>query len=177
MNDDVVIGKFGRPHGVKGEVRFFLYNPDSELLQPDLELSLQGSSVATVTVATVRRADKFAILTLVGFQGREAAERVRNAEASVPRATLPEPDPDEFYLVDAVGFELLAAKTAGAEPTTLGTLKGWLDIGPTDIMAVTGPDIRGRMLIPYADHTVDRIDFDEGRIYLHPLDTWAPGDE
>lgn len=176
MSDDVVIGKFGRPHGVNGEVRFFAYNPDSALLEPGIELQLTGCSLKSVTVAKLRSADKFEILTIDGIGSREEAERLRNAEASVPRSALPEPEPDEFYLVDVIGFEVWGASSINASVECLGCVKGWLDLGSTDIMAVTGPAIKGRMLVPYSDQVVDRIDFDTQRVMLLPLDTWAPED-
>lgn len=175
MTDNVVIGKFGRPHGVHGEVRLFLYNPDSELF--DLrDLVLFADGIGALPLESLRPADKFAIARLTGVDSREDAERLRNREVFVPRAALPEPDPDEFYLVDVIGFDVRAPQTTGAEAALLGKVKGWLDIGPNDIMAVTGPDIRGRLLVPHVDHIVDRFDFETRCVHLHPLDTWMAPD-
>ena len=176
MSDEVVIGKFGRPHGVRGEVRFFPYNPETELLDEGRTLRLSKCSLDSVTIVSVRFADKFDIVRLDGIDSREDAERLRNVEASVARSELPEPDEDEFYLVDVVGFEVWAAQRAGEERRKIGKLKGWLDIGPNDLMAVTGPEIKGRMLGPYLDHTVETIDFDAQRVLLMPLDTWLAED-
>ena len=134
MSDDVVLGKFGRPHGVKGEVRFFPYNPDSDLLAPELVLRL-ADSAETVTVTSVRSGQKFVIVALEGIEDREGADRLRNKEAFVPRASLPEPEPDEFYLVDVVGFEVWGGQTSADDRRLLGTVKGWLDVNATDIMA------------------------------------------
>lgn len=176
MSDAVVIGKFGRAHGVRGEVRLFVFNPDSTLVAADVELTLVGAPAGSVVITSVRQADKFLIVTVDGITDREGAERLRSREVSVPRDTLPEPDDDEFYLVDVVGFEVWAATSTGDEPRLLGQVKGWLDIGPHDIMAVTGPEISGRMLVPHVDHVVERIDFDLGRVQLQPLDQWAAED-
>lgn len=173
MSNDIVIGKFGRPHGVRGEVRFFPDNPDSELIVPELELIIRGATPDRVIVRSVRRADKFLIVTLDGVDGREQAERLRNKEALVPRAILPEPDPDEFYLVDLIGFEVWGPRTQGAEPRLLGHVKGWLDVGTTDMMAVTGPDISGRLLVPHLDHVVETIDFETRQVHLFPLELWT----
>lgn len=177
MSDDVVIGKFGRPHGVRGEVRFFVYNPESELVTAGRTLKLVDGKLADVTVKSARQADKFLILQVEGFNSREDAERVRSKEASVARSELPAPADDEFYLHDVVGFEVWAPRTSGGEAELLGTVKGWLDIGPRDIMAVTGPNIKGRMLVPHIDHVVDTIDFETNQVRLHPMDLWAPDDE
>lgn len=177
MSDDVVIGKFGRPHGVQGEVRFHAYNPESDLLAPGLRLRLIGTKLDGAKVKAVRRADKFDIVTLEGIHDRDAAERVRNAEVAVPRTALPPAGPDEFYLVDVIGFEVWGAARTGEERRLLGHVKGWLDIGPTEIMAVTGPEISGRLLVPRVAHVVEQLDFETGRVLLHPLDTWAPEEE
>lgn len=174
MSDKVVIGKFGRPHGVQGEVRYFPYNPDSDLIVADLELFVSSGSYV---VSSVRSADKFLIVSLDGVRGREAAAALRNEEVWVPRDVLPDLDDEEFYLADVVGFEVWAPATEGAELHLVGRLKDWLDVAATDIMAVTGPNIRGRMLVPYIDHVVEEIDFDAERVVLHPLDTWTPDED
>lgn len=171
MSDDVVIGKFGRPHGVRGELRFFPHNPDSELLTPGLVLHLDDCPIEQVTVASVRQADRFALITLEEIDGRDEADQLRNAQARVPRDSLPAPDEDEFYLVDVIGYAV--CEETDGELRELGRVKGWLDLAAQDIMAVTGPDIKGRLLVPYTENAVKTIDFDNERVVLHPLDSWA----
>ena len=171
----MAVGRFGRPHGVRGEVRFFPYNPESELLEDGLALFVDDREDA-ITVKRFRAADRFLIVTLDGIGSRQDAESLRNRIASVPRSVLPDLEDDEFYLTDLIGFEVHAARTEDDTPQIIGRLKGWLDAGPTDIFAVTGPEISGRMLVPYLDHVVQNIDLQAGRITLFPLDSWASQD-
>ena len=48
-----------------------------------------------------------------------------------------------------------------------------LDVGTTDMMAVTGPDISGRLLVPHLDHVVKTIDFETRQVHLFPLELWT----
>lgn len=174
MTDRVVVGKFGRPHGVTGEVRFWLYNPDSDLVEPGVKLR---TDKAVLEVASARPGDRFLILTLEGVQGREAAAALTNAEVWIPRDELPEPDPDEFYLVDIIGFDVEGCTVEGAEPSIVGKVDGFLDSSTVDIMIVTGPRLKKRLLIPMIDVALETIDHEAHIVRLAPFDRWFPEDE
>ena len=172
--DRVIIGKFGRPHGVRGEVRFFAYNPDSGLVQPGTTLFVDERPLV---VEGIRMGDRFHILELRGVSCREDAEILTNHEAWVPRAELPEPGPDEFYLVDIIGFDVVGRERASDEPAVVGRLQAFMDSPSVDIMIVTGPRIRGRLLVPMVDETVEAIDHETRAIRLHPFEAWYPEGE
>lgn len=174
MTDRVIIGKFGRPHGVHGEVRFFAYNPDSDFIEPGTVVRIEDRELK---VETVRYGDRFHILELHGVEGREQAEALTNLEAWVSRDELPEPDPDEFYLVDIIGFEVVGRERESEEPAVIGRLDNFMDSASADVMIVTGPRIRGRLLIPLLDDTVETIDHDAQQVRLHPFERWFPEGE
>jgi 16S rRNA processing protein RimM len=174
-DEPVIIGRFGRPHGVRGEVRFFAYNPDSELLGSGTRLVLPDGDV--VTIEKVRSADRFEIMKIVDVDDREAAGALRNLEAGIDREAFPEPAPDEFYLVDLIGFEVFGRRTAEDELEVVGTVDGFLEGTSTEVMAVTGPKLHRRLLVPMIDDTLQNIDPDSQQIVLYPFDGWAIPDE
>lgn len=176
MTDFVILGKFGRPHGVKGEVRLFLYNAASDLELAGLTLRTEDDSLRA-KIESVRAADKFLITRIAGISSRSEAERLTNVEVGVSRAELPELADDEFYLVDVIGFDVLCAPTTGADAEAIGKVSAFLDGTTTDVMSVEGPPLRRRLLVPFLDHIIAGIDFEQGQILLAPFDEWAPEDD
>lgn len=170
----IILGKFGRPHGVRGEIRFFPYNPDTELIEPGLRV-IAGDEPCVFD--TVRPHDRCLIVSIAGCEGRDDIERFKNREVSVPRDALPDLDDDEVYLADLIGYDVVGRERADEEPLVLGTLQGFLDSTAVDVMIVTGPRIRKRLLVPMTDHALERIDYDAGVVVLHPFEAWMPEGE
>lgn len=156
-------------------MRFFLYNPGSSLLEAGTEIHLKDGRVATIE--SIRSAAKFEIVKLVDVDDRDAAGEYRNAEAGVPRDAFPEPDPDEFYLVDLIGFDVYGRQSEEDDAELVGTVDGFLEGTSTEVMVVKGPRLAGRLLVAMIDETLELIDSDESRIVLHPFDLWAVPDE
>lgn len=105
----VSLGAISRPHGVRGELRVHLFNPDSELLTTLARVHLRDGQgrVTAFGVRSARRAPKTWLLALDGIITPEAAEALRDHEVCVDRSEMPAPDDDEFYLRDAVGLPVV----------------------------------------------------------------------
>ncbi|MFX8362532.1 ribosome maturation factor RimM, partial [Acinetobacter baumannii] len=74
---------------------------------------------------------------------RGAAEGLKGLRLYVPRAALPAPGEDEFYLADLVG---LAAETA--DGTRVGTVLAVHDFGAGDVLELRQP-IGGTIFLPF----------------------------
>jgi NAD(P)-dependent dehydrogenase (short-subunit alcohol dehydrogenase family) len=77
-------GRVGRPHGLDGS--FHVTRPRPLLLELDAELRVAGTATRIVRRSGT---DERPILRLAGFDGREAAERLRGEELLVARAAAP----------------------------------------------------------------------------------------
>lgn len=111
--DWVVLGVVTRPHGVRGELRVHAFNDESDLIAGLHTVHLRDSSgvLSAYVVRAARRAPKTWLLALEGVATVEAADALRDQDLCLPRAMMPAPAADEFYLRDAVG---LPVKQAGA---------------------------------------------------------------
>jgi len=167
----VILGKFGRPHGVNGEVRLYPFNEDSDVWGPGFEglIELDGEE-RLIVLEDFRWAERFAIVRVEGVRFRDQAQMLTNVEIYVPRDALPDPDDDEFYLIDLVG---LPVYVEGVD-TPIGTVDGIMDAGAHDILVVPYARGKGRALIPIVDHALRKMDPADGRITLAPLEEWAP---
>jgi 16S rRNA processing protein RimM len=164
----VVIGRIGRPHGVRGEVTVEVRTDDPDLrFVAGAVLRTDPAERGPLTVAARRWHNDVLLLTLEGpggevFDSREAAETVRNTELLVDVADLPElEDPDAFYDHQLVG---LAARLA--DGSVLGEVTAVRHEG-ADLLVVRRPD-RGELLVPFVAAIVPTVDVDGGFVVVDP---------
>lgn len=108
----VAVGAIIKPHGVRGELRVYAYNPDSEIWSELTEVFLApegGGAEKQYRVLNARPGPKYLIFRLEGVGSREIADTLRRAEILVDRNAFAELDEGEFYLVDLVGLPVITA--------------------------------------------------------------------
>ena len=171
--DTVVVGRIGRPHGVRGEVTVEVRTDD-----PDLRF-VRGAVLATdppsrgpITVEGVHWHSGTLLLRLEGVDSREAAEELRNTELVVAVDDLPAiEDPDSFYDHQLVG---LAARLP--DGTELGAVTA-VRHEAQDLLVVRraeGGELlviirdRGEALIPFVREIVPTVDVRGGRVVVTP---------
>lgn len=105
------VGKITRPHGVRGELKAHLYFEGSRSLWEVDRLVLRSPSgrEQNLAIESVRGGPKGPILALVGVDGRDAAEALRDHTIWVPRVELEPLAPGEYYLIDLVGCQVVLA--------------------------------------------------------------------
>jgi 16S rRNA processing protein RimM len=171
--DLITVGKFGRPHGTRGEVRLWLYNEESEVVDIGLELTvgMDGDS-EQLHIRSIRFAERFAIVELFGIRSREAAQRLRNLEVHVPRSILPEAEEGSFYQADVIGAQVLIRTKSGEASRALGRVEKFWTQSHHDIMVVRTAD-KKRVLVPLIGRAVETVDVEAATVVLHPADEWA----
>lgn len=98
----VEIGYVSGVFGTRGEVKVYLYNPDSTLFNGPLNCGLVGVEGTMVSVAMSVRsgAGKKIIGRFNVCTSRDQAESIVGHKIVVHRTALPELEPDEFYISD-----------------------------------------------------------------------------
>jgi 16S rRNA processing protein RimM len=102
----VVVGRIGRPHGVRGEVTVEVRTDDPDLrFTAGAVLRTDPADRGPVTIARVHWHSGTLLLRLEGVDSREDAEALRNTELLVDVAALPPlEDPDVYYDHQLVGL-------------------------------------------------------------------------
>lgn len=162
--DYVVLAQVTRPHGVRGELKVKLFNPDSDLLLRlrQVRMVLPEGDAREVTLRKPREVPGGLIVALDGVDDRDAAEALRGARFEVPRAALEPTDPDEFYIVDLIGCR------AELDGELLGTVVTVLDYPTCDVIVVE--DGARRLEIPLIDAYVGDIDLAARRVSIRSLE-------
>jgi 16S rRNA processing protein RimM len=164
----VVVGRIGRPHGVRGEVTVEVRTDDPELrFAPGAVLRTEPASRGPVTVVARRWHREVLLLTVERPSGpvgsREEAEELRDTELHVAVADLPElDDPDSFYDHQLVG---LAARLA--DGTALGEVVAVRHEG-AELLVVRRADDDDELLVPFVSAIVPTVDLAGGFVVVDP---------
>ncbi|MFT4263201.1 MAG: ribosome maturation factor RimM [Nocardioides sp.] len=177
---EVLVGRIGKPHGLRGHVTIDVRTDEPERrfaegarLRAEAPRGSAFSATA-LTVESARRHQGVLHLLFDGIADRTAAEAARGVllYADVPAAETPE-DPDEFYDHQLVG--LAAHDTAGA---LLGEVTGLVHGGAQDLLQLrTTPELgRRTVLVPFVRALVPTVDLAAGSVVIadrpglvHPL--------
>jgi len=159
------IGRFGRPHGVRGDIRFWPFNPESELLKKSaaIRIGQTAQDTRSYTVQHVRRDAKGVVVRLKEFDDRDDVRVLTNQQWFEDRADFPELADDEIYYADLIG--MTCRDESGV---SLGPIKDVVDVGPNSILVI---DHGGReVMVPNVDAFVLSMDMDAQEVIIRPLD-------
>jgi 16S rRNA processing protein RimM len=161
---DLVVGRIGRPHGVRGEVTVEVRTDDPDArFAPGSSLRTDPAERGPLTVAAVHPRSGGLVLAFEGVGSREEAEALRGIVLVVDSAELPEiEDADEWYDHQLVG--LAAVDPAGA---ALGEVADVVHAPASDLLVVRDADGREH-LVPFVRELVPAVDVPGGRVVVDP---------
>ncbi len=175
----VIVGRIGRPHGIRGEVVIGVRTDE-----PDLRFAVGATLDATeradepasaqLTVAAVRWHSGQLLVAFAGVTDRTAAAELTGRWLSVDSSQLPEiGDPDEFRDHELIG---LSVRTCTGDP--VGVVADVLHYGQ-DLLVVRRTDGQeGESLVPFVKAIVPEVDVQGGVVVIDPppglLEAQAP---
>lgn len=106
LPDDVRLGQINGVHGLAGEVKVFLYNPGSFLMDAPREVTLVAEDGRRLrrTLKLRKGSGKRIIGALPDTTDPDSAARWVGFELVVPPSALPKPGADTWYVRDLVGL-------------------------------------------------------------------------
>ncbi len=156
-----VVGRVGRPHGLRGEVTVQVRTdlPEERFA---VGAQLRGNTGRTLTVDTVRPHAGTLLVRFVGVTDRAAAAELRGLVLTVEVTELPElDDPDEFY-----DHQLEGLAAVGSDGTVLGTVREVVHAPASDLLVLETD--HGEALVPFVRAIVPEVDLAGGRVVLDP---------
>lgn len=160
----IELGVVARPHGLRGELRVHVFNPESTLLREIGEVFLLGDEdeePVLVQVESTRPGPKTLLMRLAGVSSREDAEALRGYRLCVPRDALPELEEGEYYLADLIGLEAFEG------PEAVGKVVDVIDYPSAECLKIERSE--GYLEVPMMPRWLDRVDLEAGRVHLKDL--------
>lgn len=165
-SDLVVVGAILGAHGVRGDVRVKSFTGEPEAVF-DYGPLLDETGGVLIAPIRARPAKDHFIVTPETPKQKEDWDGLKGTKLYVPRADLPEPDEDEFYIDDLVGLDVFVGR--GEQ---IGRVKAVLNHGAGDLIEVQ-PLKRGKpVLVPFTLDDVPAVDLDRGRIIVANFEIW-----
>ena len=160
----VVVGRIGRPHGVRGAVSIEVRTDEPERrFFVGAELLTDDGRALTVTSTTWHSGRL--LLTFEGYEDRTAIEGLRNQLLSVDRPDEEVPvDPDEYY-----DSALVDCEVCDGEGRLIGRVSEVTHLPSQDLLVIRTEDDR-EVLVPFIEDFVPTIDLASRRITITPPD-------
>ncbi len=160
----LVVGRIGRPHGVRGEVTVEVRTDSPELrFAPGRELATDPATAGPLVVAGLHWHSGKLLLTFAGVEDRTGAEAIRNVLLVVDVDAAEKPDdPDEYYDHQLIGLAVVTG-----DGTELGVVSDVLHLPSQEVLSVRRPD-GAEVLVPFVAEIVPEVDLAAGRVRVTP---------
>lgn len=158
----VVVGRLGRPHGVRGEISVEVRTdePDRRFYPGAHLITSEGSEL---TVESVHWHSGRLLVSFADYPDRTAVEQLRGVLVQVERPDGEQPEgDDEFYDSALVGCEV-----RDASGTRVGVVKEVAHLPAQDLLVITSNDDR-EILVPFIHEFVPDVDPDERVLTVTP---------
>lgn len=161
----LVVGRLGRPHGLRGELTVEVRTDEAEQrFAPGARLVTEPAAAGPLTVGSARWHGDRLLLTFDGVADRTAAEGLRGVllQAEVDPSEVPE-DPEEFY-----DHQLLDLPVHDQDGRYVGTVAEVVHLPGQDLLAVRREDGRREALVPFVAQFVPVVDPVTGIVIAPP---------
>ncbi len=160
----IVIGKFAKPHGVKGWVSVYSFTEPKENLfnYSPLFVKRKNHLIETLSLEAFRPHGNHFVVKLGTNHTRDDASLYTNGEIIVNAAQLPPLKEDEYYWKDLEGLAVF-----NKEGAKLGVVDHLLETGANDVLVIKGTKTHH---IPYHPHYIQSIDIKNKKMIVD----WDP---
>ena len=167
--EDIVVALIRRAHGLKGELQIHPRTDEPESgFEGGREVRIAGDGgprglPGVLTLEWARPHGRTWRAKFAEIGDRTLAERYAGKELVVARDELREPEENEFFVHDLIGYEVRLA-----DGTLVGQVGDYYDASGTVLLGVTA-DGKER-LIPFTGAVVSSVSAEERRIVIDPPD-------
>ena len=161
--DLVLVAQAGAPHGVQGEFKLLSFMDDpAGVLEHSPLLDGDGRPALTVTKAREHKGQLLVFAKEV--PDRTAAERLNNRQFYIPRADLPAPDEDEYYVTDLIGMAVF-----DVQGEAIGRVVHVDNFGAGDLLDIK-PPVGASFYVAFTAANVPEVHLAERRIVVDMSD-------
>jgi 16S rRNA processing protein RimM len=151
----VIVGRFGRVHGIKGDISIISFTePRDNILNYSNWHAYIHHEWHPIHLVHIDAHHKSILARVEGYEGREEVAQLTNVDIAILQEQLPSLEDGEYYWHQLNGMQVLTQ-----DNKLLGIVKELLPTGANDVLVVVGEK---RHLIPYLPgRTVINVDAKE----------------
>jgi 16S rRNA processing protein RimM len=159
-SDWIVVGRFGRVHGIKGLILMHSFTDPVENIfsYEPLSITIKKEWRPIRLIQKQISGDKL-LVHVENYSTREDASFLTNMEIAVPRHVLPKLDEDIYYLHDLIELDVFNLKNE-----YLGKISDIMPTGANDVLVISG---NTRILVPFIWHVyIKNIDIEAQKMLI-----------
>ena len=158
----IELGYIAGFYGLKGWLKIYSFsNPRKNILAYDNWILQSENYIKQVKIKKGKEHGKGIIVSIVGYEDRNAVEELLKAKIFIKTSQLPALQENEFYWKDLIGFNVI-----NQQNQTLGNVHGVIDNKVHDIMEIKNKEQKS-FLIPWVkQHFIINVDKKEKTILV-----------
>lgn len=167
----VVVGKLGRPYGVRGwQVLHSFTEPADNLFAytPWYIQSSPNGSWMPVTRCDSKPHKEAYVAQINGIDDRDEAQLLTGALIGVARQSIPEPDQDEYFWHDLIGCQV-----TNQQGDVLGQVAELMETGAHAILSIKAEDTKRDLLVPFTQEYVLSVDAKQKQLVVNWQADWS----
>lgn len=167
----VVVGKLGRPYGVRGWQVLHSFTEPAANLFAYTPWYLQRAPNAGWTLIAERdsKPHKDAYVAQInGIADRDQAQLLNGALIGVTRGSIPEPELDEYFWHDLIGCVV-----TNKEGTVLGAVSELMETGAHAVLCVRRADSKRDLLVPFTQEYVVEVNAQSKQLRVDWQADWS----
>lgn len=155
MSHWVVVGRFGRAHGIKGYISVHSFTePKDNLLQYKHWHAWINKQWQAISLIDSEARPNGLIAKIKGYEDRDSVARLVNLEIAVPSEDIPPSKPGEYYCYELIGMEVV-----NKQGQAFGKVVQVLPTGANDVLVIEGEK---RHMVPFIlDHYVLEVNTEQ----------------
>lgn len=155
----VVIGCFGKPHGLKGWLKVHSKTETKEdILKYKPWLLMKQARLETVNITGSMFHNETLLVHVEGYDSPESAKELTGAVIQIDRELLPKLAENKFYWADLEGLNVI-----DTHKHSLGWVSHFIEAGACDVMVVKSE--KSEFLIPFDQkNVIKKVDLKAGFI-------------
>ena len=157
----IEVMKITNTHGVKGEMKAQYYAESMTFFKKVKTLYDKKGNPYTIT--GIREGKGCALVTMEEISDMNGAEGMKNVSLFAKREDFPPLPKGEYYLIDLIG---LNAETVNGEE--IGEVVNIIESAAQNLLVIKNGE--KEILVPKCDAFVDRVDLEEKKIYITPIE-------
>ncbi len=155
MNKDLIlIAKFGKPHGIKGNIKLYSFSDD-----PFKYPFLVDKDENKFFIKLLSQKENFYIINFNDNNSRDLAEELGGLELFTYRSMLPNLGEDEFYHNDLIGMEVFDDNR-----NHKGNVVAVYNFGAGDIIEIMLVKTQKKEMFPFHQDFIESIDINQKKI-------------
>ncbi|VAX22226.1 16S rRNA processing protein RimM [hydrothermal vent metagenome] len=162
----IAVGRFLKPHGVHGEIKFLAFFEDAvlDLLGEPLTIQPEHGEPFTMAIDSLRGGNS-SIAKLNGIETPEDVKKITPALVLAPKHLMPKLPDGEYYYEDIIGLPVFDYDSG----EKIGVLQDFFSAGEKDVWEIKKED-GGELLVPYIAEIVKEVDIEGKRIVISPME-------